>query len=495
MSSNDEKRTLPTLKTQQDWKKEFPFLVFSSTSMTCKLCTKFDSKIMGCKIYNPSFVNGSTNFRKSAVKDHANTMMHFEAVKLDKIQKAKEVGEKYVTKRTPTGSTKTGESFKKSGSMTDAQKECFEKLFHVAYSVAKRGRPYTDFTDIIELEKLHNVKFFPGSYENESVRRDFLNSCANLIFNEEVKEKLLKTNFINILCDGSTDSSVIEKKCIYVQFVEPSSMKINVALLSLQDLPSQDASGIYEAIKKAFTEVGLETCLDNIVFLASDGAAVNTGLKNGLIKLIRDDRPFVWCLAQKLELGIKDALSDWIKPVEVNLQYLYYMYEKSSKKPRELKELFSILTEVYVFENQEVKPHRATCTRWIAQKLKSLKNYTDKFGLYIHNIENILADATKKTDKATLEGKYRLLVNTKTFLLSCLLVDLLEPARNLSLETQKDENNLIKTMSVIEVKKNRYQRLKNQLSKDSKLIFEFLCLEKSPVGNKFSTRKILLSKY
>ena len=70
-------------------------------------------------------------------------------------------------------------------------------------------------------------------------------------------------------------------------------MKINVAFLSLQDLPSQDASGIYEAIKKAFTEVGLETCLDKIIFLALDGAAVNTGLKNGLIKLIQDDRPCV----------------------------------------------------------------------------------------------------------------------------------------------------------------------------------------------------------
>ena len=146
------------------------------------------------------------------------------------------------------------------------------------------------------------------------------------------------------------------------------------------------------------------------------------------------------------------ALSDWIKPAEVNPQYLYYMYEKSSKKPRELKELFSILNEAYVFENQEVKPHSATGTRWIAHKLKSLKNYIDKFGLYIHHIENILADTSKKTDKGTLEGKYRLLVNTKTCL-SCLLVDLLEPAHNLSLETQKYENNLIKTMSVIEVMK------------------------------------------
>ena len=277
MSSNNEKRTLPRLKTQQDWKEEFPFLVFTSTSMTCKLCTKFDSELMGCKNYNPSFVKGSTNFPKSAVKDHINTMMHTKAVKLDKIEKAKEVGETYVTKLTPTGSTKIGESSKKSGSMTDAQKECFEKLFHVTYSVAKRRRPYTDFIGIFELEKLHNVKFFPGgSYENESACCDFVNSCANLIFNEEVKEKLLKSNFISILCDGSPYLSVIEKECIFVQFVEPSSMKINVAFLSLQDLPSQDASGIYEAIKKAFTEVGLETCLDKIVFLASDGAAVNT---------------------------------------------------------------------------------------------------------------------------------------------------------------------------------------------------------------------------
>ena len=205
MSSNDEKRTLPKLKTEQDWKEEFPFLMFTSTSMTCKLCTKFDSKIMGCRNYNPSFVNGSSNFCKSEVKDHANTMIHSEAVKLDKIEKAKEVGEKYVTKLTPTGPTKIGESFKKSGSMTDAQKECFEKLFHVAYSVAKRGRPYTDFMDIIELEKLHNVKFFPGgSYKNESACHDFVNSCANLIFNEEVNEKLLKSNFICIFCDGST---------------------------------------------------------------------------------------------------------------------------------------------------------------------------------------------------------------------------------------------------------------------------------------------------
>ena len=127
MSSNDEKWTLPKLKKQQDRKEEFPFLVFTSTSKTCKLCIKFDSKIMGCKNYYPSFVNSSTNFRKSTVKDHTNTMMHSEAVKLDKIEKIKEVGEKYVTKLTPIGRNKIGESFKKSGSI--AYRIFFKRIF------------------------------------------------------------------------------------------------------------------------------------------------------------------------------------------------------------------------------------------------------------------------------------------------------------------------------------------------------------------------------
>ena len=101
--------------------------------------------------------------------------------------------------------------------MTDAQKEYFEKLFHIAYSAAKRGPRYTNFMDIIELEKLHNVKFFQGgSYENELACRNSVNSCANLIFNEEVKEKLLKSNFICALRDGSTYLPVIEKGRIYI---------------------------------------------------------------------------------------------------------------------------------------------------------------------------------------------------------------------------------------------------------------------------------------
>ena len=119
--------------------------------------------------------------------------------------------------------------------------------------------------DIIELEKLHNVKLFPGgSCKNESACHEFVNSCPNLIFNEEVKEKLLKSNVISILCQGSTVSLVIEKEYIYVQFVEPSSMKMLLSYHCKIDLFRMQT--VYEAIQKAFAEVGLETCLDKIVY-------------------------------------------------------------------------------------------------------------------------------------------------------------------------------------------------------------------------------------
>ena len=72
-----------------------------------------------------------------------------------------------------------------------------------------------------------------------------------------------------------------------------------------------------------------------MVFLASDGVAVNKGLENGFIKLCRDEMPwigFVWCIGHRLELSINDASRTWIQPKYTDLQILYYMYKKSSKK-------------------------------------------------------------------------------------------------------------------------------------------------------------------
>ena len=341
-----------------------------------------------------------------------------------------------------------GESIRNRGKLTEKQQESLEKLFHIAYHVALRGRPYTDFVHELEIQKLHKVEFFKTkSYENESACRDFINFCSTSIFEETVRKKLVNSNFISILCDGSTDSSVVEKECIYVLFVDPETFQPNISFFSLRNVPSQDAVGVFSVIKKAFSENGLEFLLEKIVFLASDGPSVYTGMKNGLISLVRKEFPwvgFIWCFAHCLELALKDALKEWMDLITTCLQNLYYFYEKSSKKLRELKKLHELLKEIYEFDDERVKPHRAAGTRWIAHKLEALQNMLDKYGLYMQHFENIIADTTKRTDKATLKGKQRQLQKADVLLLGALFFDLLEPARMLSLTTQEENVNLIK---------------------------------------------------
>ena len=155
------------MATQKAWKSEFDFLQFSSRDMFCKVCLRFDDEIKSCENYHPTFINGCTNFRKSAVADHSRTDMHQKTVEHQRKSEAEHLGEKYTKKLTPLGTTAIGDSIRSMAELTHEQRKNLEKLFHIAYFIGYKGRPYTDFMDLLELEKLHEVKFFKtSSYEN-----------------------------------------------------------------------------------------------------------------------------------------------------------------------------------------------------------------------------------------------------------------------------------------------------------------------------------------
>ena len=65
------------------------------------------------------------------------------------------------------------------------EKQALTKL-HVAYYIALKGRPFTDFKDLIDLEKLHGVKFQSGAYENETSCRDFIDSISEFLFKDNL---------------------------------------------------------------------------------------------------------------------------------------------------------------------------------------------------------------------------------------------------------------------------------------------------------------------
>ena len=108
--------------------------------------------------------------------------------------------------KVPTYST-IGSDFRK---MAEKEREPLVKLYNIALYIAVKGRVFTDFEDLIELENLHGVKFQAGSYENESGCKYFMKSIAEYFFKQDIYSKLVRVNFTAILCDGTTDVRITE---------------------------------------------------------------------------------------------------------------------------------------------------------------------------------------------------------------------------------------------------------------------------------------------
>ena len=94
--------------------------------------------------------------------------------------------------------------------MGEKEKQTLKKLREIAFYLALKGHPFTDFQDQIKLENLHGVKY-TGAYENESTCRDFTFCISEYFFEESVNKKLAMVNFLAVLCDRSMEKSVTEQ--------------------------------------------------------------------------------------------------------------------------------------------------------------------------------------------------------------------------------------------------------------------------------------------
>ena len=96
-----------------------------------------------------------------------------------------------------------------------------------------------------------------------------------------------------------------------------------------------------------------------MVFLGSNNALVNSGKNSGLIKLSQEELPWIsliWCFSHRIELALKDALNNYMEPIETSLMQLFYLYKQSSKKHRELKNLYQLLQGQFEMFSTGVRP-------------------------------------------------------------------------------------------------------------------------------------------
>lgn len=96
-----------------------------------------------------------------------------------------------------------------------------------------------------------------------------------------------------------------------------------------------------------------------------------------------------WCLAQHLELSLKDALKNtFFAAIDEPLLQVYYMYECSPKKCHELEvvieELKACLKPTELPTTGGSRPLRACGTRFVVDKVAALGRLIDRFGAYVH---------------------------------------------------------------------------------------------------------------
>ena len=108
----------------------------------------------------------------------------------------------------------------------------------------------------------------------------------------------------------------------------------------------------------------------------------------------------------------------------------------------------------------------------------------DKFGLYLQHFENVIADTSKQTDKATLEGKRKLLTDSNVLLRCGLFVDLLDPAKKFSLVSQKENFGIIELVEELDDMFLAHYLMKRRFERNPEAIFSLANLHKVMSGGK-----------
>ena len=135
------------------------------------------------------------------------------------------------------------------------EKAWFIKQFEAIYLITLKGRPFSDYSVLSKLEKIHRVKFLE-KYEYRNSCREFICYTSDFKLSyKDVKNKPLRTNFIDVLNDGTADVEIVEQKVIYVNRLWFRHFQILSNFLTVAELhESQDTPGLKKALFKSFQD-------------------------------------------------------------------------------------------------------------------------------------------------------------------------------------------------------------------------------------------------
>ena len=231
--------------------------------------------------------------------------------------------------------------------------ETLRICFNSAYHLVKQERPFSDYPDLITLQHKNGIKKFQ-SYVTDRAVADFTD-CIAEVKKEDLIKAISTSNYFSLLTDGSTDSAVIEEEVLYLLFLNEA--KSEIKFFSIETPSHTTAEGLKEAISSAFKRTGMTEFYTKLAGFNVDDASVNTGIHKGLAQLLRESSPclnVIHCFNHRFELAIKDAFkATFFEDIDTLLNKFYYLYRKSPKRLRELREFSK------VYEKSVPKPAKS----------------------------------------------------------------------------------------------------------------------------------------
>ena len=417
--------------------------------LNCTICTKYKERIMGRRNYSERWITGADSLCTSNIRDHAHSDQHQHAMSVLQREKAAVRGESISSFAPIAAALNT---------LRDEEREKLRCKFDIAYLLAKE-LSFRKYPAICELEVRHGVNL-GSAYKTETAAKTFTHYIA-----ESERQKLVHTlqsaKFFSLLMDGSTDAGNIDNDLLLVVWFDKEGVGENVCTHSsyfkVNRPSSVSAEGLFQVLADTLQSLGITVVsreeAAKLVGIGTDGAAANVA-GAGLKGLVEDQLPWVfwmWCLAHRLELAIKDALKGTsFDQIDEMLLRLYYIYERSPKKCRQLEEIVTHLKGCLSIDEGGVKPVRASGSRWIGHKWGAMKRILSKFGAYTNHLATLSEDVTTRpADRSKLKGYYKQWVNAKYLLGCAAFCDLLAPCMILSKVMQYDHLDILQALTSV----------------------------------------------
>ena len=280
--------------------------------LKCKVCLKYKSRIESRRNYSDKWLTGAESIRTSNIRDHTRSDQHLYAMSLHYKESSGSVAN--------AGEPSSSNICTMLQRLSEDNKDRLRKQFDIAYFVANNKLAFNKYTAICKLEVRHGVDI-GISYVNENAGKIF---CKFIVEARtgDLRKTVTNAKFFSILMDGSTDVNKIDDELFLVQWCDIDGIdeKIHSRMdfFTVSRPESGDAKGLFECLQSALQQIGIsalnvENC-KMLVGIGTDDASVNIAAA-GLKGLVEGELQWIfwmWCLAHRQELALKDAQRDCV---------------------------------------------------------------------------------------------------------------------------------------------------------------------------------------